>query len=200
MGYTDYVMANTPHPFYESQVLNANQRDPNKIQRVILYSVGALLIFFLLTAAYLAIFTQGTPRADIADISAKHREISRISDLATKSDRASTNMKYAAANVLIISMNSSSDVEQYMAEVLKKPISSSQEKSARDKSVDDELDSAGQVNDYDDTYRDLVIERFEEVNNDMTLVIQSSKQDDLKRLLNDIILRNEDLVEQLEAI
>jgi hypothetical protein len=116
--------------------------------------------------------------------------------LGLKSERARASTKQLAANIKLTSADNLAVLTQYLKNdgtALEK----SQLNSENNKQIDDLLEEAEQLNNYDGKFIEIMRELLSQTNSETANAIESSQSEKLKQVLNQVGTKNQLLIESL---
>ncbi len=161
MGPEELYGYQTPAPVYE-------QPDPHKRRRIIIGISGISFFLLALLVVLVMIFSPPNILPQITKISALQNEASRVAQLAIDSTKAHQSTKVMATNTRVISLGNISQIINWVDANLSNSISESGLASQLSENIDTALIDAGQQNEYDTKFNEIIANVLNVTNSEIT--------------------------------
>ncbi len=190
-----------PNQYYGyDQPVYTNQSTDNsaKMKRMIYGGIGLLLFLTLLIIVLSSLFSSPSIRPQVAKIAAMHNEIARVAELGVESPDARRATQVIATNVRAISLTNVTQLTLWANDNFTNDFTKNTLSTQLNEATDAALLEAGDVNNYDEVFREAMLILLQGANDEITAQFNLfSDQPGLQNILNTVGEANQDLIESI---
>jgi hypothetical protein len=173
--------------------------DPGKKRRIIIGVIGLLGFLTVIAIVLALLLATPTIRPNIVKIAAMNNEVTRIATLGTKSSSARRGTINLAVNVKSVSFDSTYRLKNWGDKNLSMEITIDELKTEKNSKIDDALNSADQINGYDEAFSETIGNLLTSINSEITSSYDTfAEYPELQTILSSITESNQILLDSIE--